>query len=321
MPLDPQLTPLLDLFNSLPQPARTDAAGRRAAKGQDPLADGSLYADYLLPRAEVNEIWEERIPVNDPVDAITVRVYRPTPSAAGAAGAMVHLHGGGFWSGGLEDVDRRCRAMAAGAGVVVVSVDYRLAPEFPFPTALHDAHAALRWTTANAARLGVDPTRIGIGGESAGANIAAALALLVRDRGEPAPRLQLLEIPLLDCTLSSPSVRTYAEGHVLTAEDAAWCVEQYLGDRDRTAPLASPALAQDLTGLPPAVIASAECDPLADDARRYAERLKDAGTPVEFTCYPGMVHGSHILTGLLPTARSWQDDTVAAVRAHLSAVT
>jgi acetyl esterase len=325
--VDPQLKPLLDLFNSMPQPVWADAAERRALGS--PGVDGSLYAQFLLPPDEVAEVWEERIPVAEPPGEITVRIYRSERAKntkgdsgtggdrGGGRGALLHLHGGGWWSGGLENVDLRCRSLAAEAGIVVVSVDYRLAPESPYPTALHDARAALAWLVEQAPRLGVDPARIGVGGESAGANLAAALALLVRDQGGPALVFQLLEVPVLDLTLSSPSARTYGEGYVLTTEDLRWCVRQYLGDQDPLDPLASPLYAVDLSGLPPTVIASAECDPVADDGRRYAERLRHAGVPVGFTSYPGLVHGSQMMAGLLPVAHRWQDDVVAAVTAYL----
>jgi acetyl esterase len=315
MPVDPLLAPLLDIYNSMPPPTWTDAADRRRVDTeQDPSA---LYAQFIAPLPEVASVWEEKIPVAQPPGSITVRVYRAATTAA-TAPALVEIHGGGWWSGGFADVDGRCRALAVDAGVVVVSVDYRLSPEFPYPTPLSDVHAALHWTIDNAGRLGIDPDRIGIAGVSAGANLAAALALLVRDRGEPPLRLQLLEIPVLDLTLSAPSTRTYAEGFVLTSDDLRWCVQQYLGDRDRTEPLASPLHAEDLSGLPPAVIAVAECDPLADDGACYADRLREAGVATSYHCYPGLVHSAHILTGLLPTARAWQEDVVAAVRNGLT---
>ncbi|WP_194909633.1 alpha/beta hydrolase [Catenulispora rubra] len=315
MPLDPLLAPLLDVYNSLPTPAWTDAADRRRVRGGHGSA--ALYAGFVAAPVGVAEVWEELVPVEEPAGEITLRIYRDGPADAGARGALLHLHGGGWWSGGLGDVDRRCRVLAAGAGIVVVSVEYRLAPEHPFPTALHDVHAALRWAVENSERLGIGPDRIGVGGESAGANLAAALCLLLRDRREPAPRLQLLEIPALDLTWASPSVAAFGKGFLQTEQDLRWCVEQYLGDRDRTDPLASPLHAADLTGLPPAIITVAEYDPVADDGRRYADRLVEAGIPVSLTVYPGLVHGSQILTGLLPTARRWQDDVVTAVRAHL----
>jgi len=202
--------------------------------------------------------------------------------------------------------------------VVVINVGYRLAPEFPFPTGVMDAYAALEWTVTQADRLGFDPERVGVGGESAGGNLAAAVSLLARDRGGPPLRLQLLEIPGLDLTLGSPSVAKYGAGYVLPIDELRWCVANYLGDHDPADPLASPLLAPDLTGLPPAVILTAECDPLADDGRRYADRLTDAGVAVSFVEHAGHVHGSHALTALLPSARAWRDEVIEAVRGHLT---
>ncbi|MFG2517618.1 alpha/beta hydrolase [Streptomyces sp. NPDC048527] len=316
MPLDPRLVPLLEQFNALPQPTWTTAEERREAVAQTPVAE-QIAALIAAPPA-VARVWEERLPVARPADEISVRVYRPEQAEQNPAGALLHIHGGGWWSGDLEDVDDRCRHLADGAGIVVVSLDYRLAPEHPWPTAVHDALAALHWMVAHAARLGIDPDRIGVGGESAGANIAAALTLLTRDTNGPGLRMQLLEIPALDLTLSSPSMQAFGEGYVLTRDDLTWCVEQYAADHDVKDPLVSPLLAPDLTGLPSAVIAAAEYDPLADDARRYAERLRQAEVPCTHTEYPGLVHGAHHMTALLPVARQWQDDVVAAVRHHLN---
>jgi acetyl esterase len=257
------------------------------------------------------------VAVDAPPGEIAVRIYRDDWSPP-PRGALVVYHGGGWCLNSMDDSDVRCRTFAAHAGVVVVNVEYRLAPEHPFPTPLEDCYRALVWTVENAGRLGIDPTRIAVGGDSAGANLAAAVCLLARDRGGPAIRFQLLEIPGLDLTLTSPSVEHYPTGYILEVEEVRWCVRTYLAGREPTDPLASPLLAEDLSGLPPAYIAAAECDPLCDDGRRYAERLAAAGVPVTHREYAGQVHGSHALTALLPTARAWRDDVVAAVRQHLT---
>lgn len=220
--------------------------------------------------------------------------------------------------GRLEDGEARSRAFAAGAGVVVVNVEYRLAPEFRFPTGLEDAYAALQWTVAQADALGFDGSRIGVAGESAGANLAAAVCLLARGRGGPAISLQVLEIPCLDVTMTAPSVTTYAEGFVLSKDELEWIQGVYLGDHDPTDPLASPLFAADLSRLPPAFIASAQCDPLADDARRYASRLGNAGVDVTHVEWAGHVHGSQILTALIPSSREWREAAVAAVHRYLA---
>jgi acetyl esterase len=316
VPVDPLIAPLLAALNAQPA-APLDVALRRAEAARRQAA-GSPYGQFTQPLAEVADVHEERIPVTSPTGEITVRIYRNADVLAGApAGALVVYHGGGWIMGSLGDSDPRSRTIAAAADVVVVSADYRLAPEFPFPTPVHDCYDALTWTVANAGRLGFDPRRIGVAGESAGANLAAAVALLARERGEPELRLQLLEIPGLDLTLDSPSVRTYGSGHLLPLDELRWCLGLYLGGHPATDPLASPVLATDLAGLPPAVILTAQCDPLADDGRRYAQRLTGAGVEVRFTEHAGHVHGSHILTALLPTARAWRDEVTDAVRHYL----
>jgi acetyl esterase len=158
-----------------------------------------------------------------------------------------------------------------------------------------------------------------VGGDSAGGNLAAAVALLARERGGPALSVQVLEIPGLDLTLSSPSLAVYGRGHVLDADDLVWCVGNYIGDHDPKDPIVSPVWVEDASGLPPAVIFTAECDPLADDGSRYADRLRDAGVPVVFREFEGLVHGSHGLTALLPIAREWRELLINTLRANLAA--
>jgi acetyl esterase len=316
MPLDPLLVPMLEAQNARPRPVLHGPEDAFALRREieERKAEGDPAAAFIEAPPHVAAVHDETIPVDGPPGEIAVRIYR----GEAPGGALVVYHGGGWCLGSLEETDTRCRTIAAAAGVVVVNVDYRLAPEHTFPTPLEDCYRALVWTVEQADRLGFDASRIGVAGESAGANLAAAVALLARDRGGPGLRLQLLEIPGLDLTLSSPSMARYATGHVLEADDVRWCVRTYLGGHDAADPHASPLLAADLSGLPPAFIASAECDPLADDGRRYAQRLTDSGVPVTYREYDGHVHGSHALTALLPTARAWRDEVVAAVREHLT---
>lgn len=314
MPVDPVLVPLLEALAARPKPAFVDAADRRRQNAEARATAGDVYTKFVEPITVPALTSEETVPVTQ--GEIRVQIYRPA-GAARPLGGLVHYHGGGWWSGDLDEPDPRCHALAVGARIVVVDVEYRLAPEHPFPIPLEDCYEALTWTVANAERLGINPERIGVSGESAGGNLAAAVALLARDRGGPTLSLQLLEIPALDLRLSSPSAHTYAAGPVLPRDEVLWCVEQYLGDHDRTDPLASPLLADDLSGLPPAFITAAECDPLADDASGYARRLAAAGVAVEHKEYAGHVHGSQGLTKLMPTAREWRDSVVAAAWEHL----
>ncbi|GII92461.1 alpha/beta hydrolase [Sinosporangium siamense] len=273
------------------------------------------YDEFIEPEPDIAHVHQETVLP----DGFAVRIYRRKPT--GLAGALLWYHGGGWASGDLDSGDRRCRAIAAAADVAVINVDYRLAPEFRFPAGLEDCYRALSWAVGQAGRLGFDPARVGVGGESAGGNLAAAVALLARERGGPPLRLQVMEIPALDLTLSSPSIEEYAEGYVLTAAALEVYVRDYLGGHDAADPLVSPLLAGDLSGLPPALIAVAEYDPLADDGRRYARRLAEAGVPATLLDFAGHVHGSQMLTALVPSAREWREAVISAVRDHLTTST
>jgi acetyl esterase len=243
-----------------------------------------------------------------PGGPVDVRLYRDAdPPAPG----LVFYHGGGWTLGTLDSADDICRALARRGDCAVVSVDYRLAPEHPFPAALDDAAAALAWTAAVADRLGIDPDRISVGGTSAGGNLAAATALRVRDRlpgdppacgvgGRPAPgdaafpelAGQLLLYPILDPAMDTASYREQADGPFLTADAMAWFWENYLPSPVAAAnSYAAPALADDLAGLPPATVATAGHDPLREEGRRYADRLADAGVAVERVHEPALAHG------------------------------
>jgi acetyl esterase len=249
---------------------------------------------------------EQRPPVASEVDhrvavgdgEITVRAYRA--DVAGVLPCYVYLHGGGWWLGTLDQSDSSCRGIATDAGCVVVSVDYRLAPEHKFPTAVEDSYAALLWVVDHADELGIDPSRIAVGGGSAGGNLAAVVALLARDRGGPKLVLQVLEVAALD--FSRPGKEQY--------------YDLYLGsDEHATNPHASPLLAPDLSGLPPAVVMSAQYDPLRKEDAEYAERLRNAGVPVEERCWPGQFHGSMQLAKLIPDeAREYHEQIVDALR-------
>ncbi len=192
----------------------------------------------------------------------------------------------------LDTHDDLCRNLANGAGCIVVSVDYRLAPEHKFPAAPEDCYAATRWVAENAARLNGDASRIAVGGDSAGGNLTAAVTLIARDQNGPPLIFQLLIYPVTDATGSSPSMIENAEGYGLTREDMIWFTNHYLNNEDEQKnPLASPLLAPDLSDLPPALIISAEYDPLRDEGELYGQRLKEADVPVTITRYNGMIYG------------------------------
>ena len=249
---------------------------------------------------------EDRPPVASEVDhripvgggEITARVYRP--DADGPLPGYLYLHGGGWWLGTLDQSDSACRGIATDAACVVVSLDYRLAPEHKFPTAPEDSYAALLWIVDHADELGVDSARIAVGGGSAGGNLAAVVSLMARDRGGPELVLQVLEIAALDFT--TPDKEQY--------------VDLYLGDRDNaTNPYASPLLAPDLSGVPPALVMSAEFDTLAKEDAAYAQRLRDAGIAVEERCWEGQFHGSMRLAKLIPDeAAAYHSQVVTALR-------
>ncbi len=239
-----------------------------------------------------------------PLGPIPLRVYRPAGVPASTPLAvLVFFHGGGWVIGDLETHDVLCRQLTAGSGVSVVSVDYRLAPEHKFPAAVDDAWAATRWVVAHAGELGADASRLAVGGDSAGGNLAAVVALLARDKGAPAIAVQVLIYPVTDLVGETRSYRDFAEGYLLTREGMRWFIAHYLTAEAEAADWrASPLRAQSLAGLPPALIVTAGFDPLRDEGEAYAERLRDAGVRVDSVCYGGMIHGFVPMGRLLDTA-------------------
>jgi acetyl esterase/lipase len=222
---------------------------------------------------------------------LPIRVYRRERPAAGPRPLVVNFHGGGWVLGGLDMADWLCSSVAAGLDAVVVSVDYRLAPGHRFPAAAEDCYAALVDVVARAAELGADPGRVAVMGDSAGGNLAAVVSLMARDRSGPAIAHQGLLYPATDLTMASASIEENASAPVLTKADMLAFRAHYLGDADPRQPYASPLFADDLSGLPPALVQVAEHDPLRDDGLRYATALRAAGVPVRVTEYTGMPHG------------------------------
>jgi acetyl esterase len=223
-------------------------------------------------------------------DGTGVRIYSRPDEAA--APLIVYLHGGGWVMGDLELNDAMCRRLTREFGFVIVSVDYRLAPEHPFPVPLEDCYAATVWAARQAPALGADPGRLLVMGSSAGGNLAAAVTLLARDRGTPPLAGQVLLYPVLDSTMASESYRINATGYLLEREQMRWYWQQYTPDSaDRATALASPLQAPDLAGLPPAVVVTTQFDPLRDEGEQYAARLREAGVRAEYRCYDGQIHG------------------------------
>lgn len=229
----------------------------------------------------------ENLRIPGPGGAIPIRVY--TPDAPSPGPGLVYFHGGGWVLCDLDTHDVPCSAIARRAGAVVVSVDYRLAPEHKFPAAVEDCYAATVWVAQNAERLGIDRNRISVGGDSAGGNLAAVVALKSRDKNGPAIALQAMVYPVTDLfSFDTDSYREFAEGYQLTKVAMEWFRDLYLSSAgDARNPYASPLLACDLRGLPPALVITAECDPLCDEGEAYAKRLQDAGVPVMYARYPG----------------------------------
>jgi acetyl esterase len=262
----------------------------------------------------------EDVELPGPAGAIRARLYVPPHGGSAEPPLLVYFHGGGWVIGDLDTHDDPCRFLAARSGAAVLAVDYRLAPEHPFPAAVEDAEAAYAWTAANAAQLGVAPGRLAIGGDSAGANLAAAVCLLARDGGPPAPLLQLLIYPVTDVAAEAPSRHTFEEGFLLTRGDMDWFERHYLAaDSDREDPRASVLRAPHLGNLPPAYVATAGFDPLRDEGEAYAERLRQAGVEVALRRHPGLVHSYANLTAICPTARAAMLEAAGALRMGLAA--
>lgn len=262
-----------------------------------------------IPMARV-----ESVEIPGPAGTLGARLYVPAEPVPPAL--LVYYHGGGWVIGDLETHDRPCRFLAHHAGVQVLAIDYRLAPEHPFPAAPEDAYA---WASANAARFGVEPARIGVGGDSAGANLAAVTCLLAQEEGASPPAMQLLIYPVTDCVEELPSRQTFREGFLLTRRDMDWFEDRYLPPgADRGDPRVSVLQADDLSHLPPTYLATAGFDPLRDEGEAYALRMREAGVRVTLRRHPGLVHTYANLTAICPSARAAMLEAAAALRTGLA---
>jgi len=265
------------------------------------------------PSELVAEVADRRIP--GPGGELPIRVYRP--DGAGPLPMLVYLFGGGWVLGTVDTSDEICRTLTNAVGCVTVSVGYRLAPEHRFPAAVEDCFAATRWVAEHAAELGGDPSRIAVGGDSAGGNLAAVVTLLARDRGGPELACQLLVYPTTDHGSDTDSIRENDDPYFFNRRSVDWYWRHYLPTpEDGASPLASPLRADSLHGLPAALVITAEHDPLRDQGERYAERLREAGVTVELTRYPGMIHGFFAMGGTLDAGR----EAVGQAARHLRAV-
>ncbi|MGZ5968145.1 MAG: alpha/beta hydrolase [Polyangiales bacterium] len=272
-------------------------------------------ADVFAPkRRELARVEDRKIP--GPAGPIPVRIYVPR-GIAQPAPALVFYHGGGFALGSLDSHDAPCRVLADDARCIVVAVDYRLAPEHKFPAAVDDSVAAFRWVASEAAKLGIDPARIAVGGDSAGGNLSAVVAQITRGEARK-PAFQLLIYPATDMTMTAPSHEQMGHGFFLEHDTMVWFRDHYLnGPHEQRDPRASPLFEKDLSGLPPAYVVTAGFDPLRDEGEQYANRLREAGVPVEYRCHSSLFHGFISTTGRIERARPTLVECAAALREAL----
>jgi len=309
MALDPTIKLLLDAMA---------AAGGPALGTQSVAETRTMFDNMPLPRKQIELARIENRKIPGPAGEIPVRIYQP--HGAGVKPVLVYLHGGGWVIGSLDSYDATCRELAEGAGCVVVSVDYRLAPEHRYPAAPEDCHAAVRWVAANAASLGADPKRLAVGGDSAGGNLSAVVSQMARDKGGPAIHFQLLIYPVTDADFTRRSYVDNADGYLLTTAAMHWFWDHYLPAKSQRAePYASPLRAADLSGLPPAWVCTAEFDPLRDEGEAYAQRLQQAGVSTTLTRFDGLIHGFISMGVAAPNAQAAVDEAVAALKKGLGA--
>ena len=264
---------------------------------------------------EIHSITEQTIP-SDGVE-VPIRIYRP--SGEENLPVVMMYHGGGWVIGDLTSVDGQSREVCVGAQVIVVAVDYRLAPEHKFPTAAQDSYAALKWVFENITEYGGDPSRIAVAGDSAGGNLAAVVAQMSRDESGPVLCFQLLVYPVIDGTrFDTSSYLENAEGFMLTEQSMRWFWDLYASSDDRKNPYASPIYANSLANLPPALILTAEYDVLRDEGEVYGEKLKQAGVDVEIVRYDGFIHGFFAETATIPATRRAMAKACESLRAHLA---
>jgi acetyl esterase len=307
MPLDQQARRVLDQLAALglppshtvsPQQARINMNSRPQSAGP-----------------EVARVEDRAIP--GPGPDVPVRIY--TPDGRGPFPVLVWFHGGGWVVGDLDTADGTARRLTAQTGCVVVSVDYRLAPEARFPAAAEDCYAVTQWVATNAAGIDADPGRIAVGGDSSGGNLAAVVSLMARDRGVSPPVFQLLVYPVIARDFDTGSYRQNGEGYGITRDSMKWYWDLYLTeDADASNPYAAPLLANDLSGLPPALVITAEFDPLCDEGEAYAQRLQEAGVAVTYSRYDGMIHGFFGMPAFIDRGRIAVGEASAALKAAFS---
>ena len=300
MPLDPNVARLLA------ETAEKDPRGIEELTVAEARARGGSVAVGTVPFEDVRTVTDVS------AGGIPARLYQPD---ARPPALLVYFHGGGWVVGSVDLSDHFCRALANASGCALLSVEYRLAPEHPYPAAPEDAYAATRWAEGHARELGVESGRIAVGGSSAGGNLAAVVSLIARERGGPRIALQWLHVPVTDHDFATESYRAYGTGHGLTLAGMRWFWDHYLPEvARRSEPHASPLRSSDFQHLPQALVLTAECDPLRSEGQAYAERLRDARVPVRYIEYPGMAHGFMSWSSVVPAARRAFDEIGAELR-------
>ncbi|MGX1197493.1 alpha/beta hydrolase [Parvibaculum sp. MBR-TMA-1.3b-4.2] len=287
----------------------------------DPVAARAAAAQGLAllddaPRANVAI---DEVVMPGPGGRLAARLYRPK-HAAGPLPGLVYFHMGGCVIGNLDTCETFCSILAGSANCAVLSVDYRLAPEHKFPAAVDDALAAYKWAEENASSFGMEAGRIGVGGDSAGGYLSAVVAQQMKAEGGPAPACQLLIYPVTDMEAQGGSMESCGEVYPLTADIMQWFIDHYIDKpEDKKDLRASPLKAEDLSGLPPAIVVTAGFDPLRDQGAAYADRLKAAGVPVTYRCYDRLAHAFTAMSGTVPAAKRACEEIAVDVRAGLSA--
>ena len=311
MSLDPQVEKILAEAAALGLPAYQDLSPTEARKQMLDIAPP------VEPSLAVSRVEDRSIP--GPASEIPLRLYYPEVNPPFAA--FVFFHGGGWVIGNLDTHHGLCHALAKTSGCLVVSVDYRLAPEHPYPAAVEDAYAATEWVAENSAVIQADPERLAVGGDSAGGHLATVVSMMARDRKGPCIDLQILIYPITDCNFNTPSYLENKEGYMLTRDLMKWFWDHFLHDKTQSnKPYASPLQAPNLSNLPPALIITAGYDPLRDEGQAYGKRLQDAGVNVMLSHYPGMIHAFIRMTARLDMANQALDeiadtlDTVFRIR-------
>jgi acetyl esterase len=306
MPLEPQIKAILDQATAAKAPPLSSMSPGQAREAFRAMLVSFGGTPPLVAKSE-------DLAIDGPAGHIGLRIY--TPEGKGPFPALVFFHGGGWVLGDLESHDALCRALTDEARCVTVAVDYRRAPENKFPAAAEDCYTAALWVVNNGAAINVNRTHLAVGGDSAGGNLAAAVTLMARDRDEPRICYQLLMYPALDSSLETRSMSEFADGYLLTRADMTWFWGHYLAaDADRSNPYVCPSAAKDLTGLPRAMVITAEFDPLRDEGQAYAQRLDAAKVPVVHTQFKGVTHGFMSMASFLDTGRKAISEAAAGLR-------